>query len=89
MDRAQPKQLRMALSPVPNSGDTALELTWGRREIGALTLHPDDVAEFIECVRDGFPVVVIGAEPRAAKERQQQRDTAEFTSGLEPDEQDD
>jgi hypothetical protein len=91
MDREQ-KQLRIATAPVPGSDDTELELTWGQRELGSLTLHPDDFAEFIESLRGSFRVVITGIPTRRAAERLRQRDTAEFAAGLPsepPDEQDD
>lgn len=89
-ERAE-RQLRIATAPIPNSDDTEIEIAWGHRELGSLTLHPDDFAEFLEFLRAGFPRVVIATTPtRKAAERQKRRDIAEFVAGLpEPDEQDD
>lgn len=91
MPRGSDKTLRVLTSPVPNSDNTEVELRYGLHEIGSLTLHPDDFAEFVESLREGFRVVISG-EPtrRAAAALAKRRDAAEFTDDLpDADEQDD
>ena len=57
MSSRLPKQLFIATSPIPGSTSTELELAYGGRDIGALTLTPDDFADFVEGLRAGFTVV--------------------------------
>lgn len=52
-----PKQLFISTSPVPGGTSTELELIYGGRDIGALTLHADDFADFVEALRAGFTVI--------------------------------
>jgi hypothetical protein len=51
------KELRISISPLPNSENSELEMAFEGREIGSLTLAPGDLAEFIEGLRNGFRVV--------------------------------
>jgi hypothetical protein len=78
----QRKQLRVATVPIPGSDQTELELMWGTHELGSLTVHPDDLVEFIEALRFGFDVVISTEPTRQAAERQRQRDIAQFLSAL-------
>jgi hypothetical protein len=79
-------ELRIAMSPIPNSPDTELEIQFEGREIGALTLQPGDLAEFIEGLREGF--MVSFTLPESERQRQKRADVAQFASEM-PDEQDD
>lgn len=73
-----PKQLVISASPIPGETSTELELVYGGRDIGALTLHADDFADFVEALRAGFTVI---AEQRT-------RDVAMFVQAAD-DEDDD
>ena len=55
------KQLFASISPVPGENRSEIELSYGGRDIGALTLHQDDLAEFVEALRAGFTLVIAKA----------------------------
>ena len=57
MDKVK-KQLFVTTCPVPGEAETELEMQYGGRDIGSVTLHHDDFAEFIESLRGGFTVVI-------------------------------
>lgn len=79
-------ELRIAMSPIPQSDSTELEIQFEGREIGALTLQPGDLAEFIEGLREGF--MVSFTLPESERQRQKRADVAQFAGEM-PDEQDD
>ena len=70
-----PKQLFISTSPIPGSTSTELELVYGGRDIGGLTLTPDDFADFVEGLRAGFTVVA----------EQRRRDVAAFVQAEDED----
>lgn len=68
------------MSPMPRSESTELEIQFEGREIGALTLAPGDLAEFIEGLREGFQVSF--TLPESERQRQKRADVAEFASDV-------
>jgi hypothetical protein len=73
-------ELRVAMSPIPRSESTELEIQFEGREIGALTLQPGDLAEFIEGLREGFQVSF--TLPESERQRQKRADVAEFAGDV-------
>jgi len=55
------KQLRLSTSIVPGAPDLVeLNLTYGRAgDIGALRVHADDFADFVEALRNAFDDMVV------------------------------
>lgn len=58
MSAGPPKQLFASISPIPGEDLTELELVFGGREIGSLTIHQNHFADFVEGLRSGFTVVI-------------------------------
>jgi hypothetical protein len=82
------KTLRIATSQSPDTHQAGLDLSFGSRPIGSLTLHMDDFADFVEGLRTGFDIQFTPAA--TVEERQKRADIAEFAADLpDTDEQDD
>ena len=57
-DRRAEKPLYISTSPAANADQAELTLALGNREIGTLTVHPEDFADFIEALRLGFRLII-------------------------------
>ena len=64
------KQLRITTAGVLGRPDhTDVRLTYGRSgDLGVVRLHADDFSDFIEALRNGFPIVIVQTPARKMEE---------------------
>ena len=52
------KALHISTAPIPGSDETEIEMSYGERYLGCITVNVENFADFIEGLRSGFPLVI-------------------------------